>query len=145
MKKAECRRARLREAPIQFLHSAFCLLPSRATGCDRKEFPKLPSDIATRPDRDALAELNAIVVRACQIDPSERYENAEEMHVELELLQGGKSIKRKRTTAPRLRIVKRICGVTASLAIAVATVATIQREMKRFGDAAASPTDFPSF
>ena len=55
--------------PQADLYSLGKVLYEMSTGCDRKEFPALPPDIATRPDRDALAELNAIVVRACQLDP----------------------------------------------------------------------------
>ena len=79
-----------------------------STGCDRKQFPALPSDIATRPDRDALAELNTIVVRACQIDPHERYANAEAMRADLELLHAGRSVKRLQRLSQTVQMVKRV-------------------------------------
>ena len=79
--------------PQADLYALGKVLYEMSTGCDRKEFPALPPDIATRPDRDALAELNAIVVRACQLDPRQRYANAEAMRADLDLLEAGRSVK----------------------------------------------------
>jgi tetratricopeptide (TPR) repeat protein len=83
--------------PQADLYSLGKMLYEMSTGCDRKEFPALPPDIATWPDRDTIVELNAIVMRASQFDPCQRYANAEAMLDELALIQAGKSVKRKRT------------------------------------------------
>jgi|GEM_PF-1040984 len=90
------------------LYSLGKLLYEISTGCDRKEFPALPPDVATRPDRDALIELNAIVMRACQFDPRQRYASAEAMLAELELLQRGQSVKGRRVWQHRIRSLRRI-------------------------------------
>jgi len=71
------------------------LLYELSTGHDRNAWPEPPADLATRPDRERLLELNAILHRACAPELRRRYMNAEEMRVELALLQGGKSVKRK--------------------------------------------------
>src|SRR5262249_47078600 len=76
--------------------------------CDRKEFPALPAEIATRPDREALIELNAIVTRACQFDPAQRYVNSEAMLAELELVERGRSVKRKRGWEQRRALFGRV-------------------------------------
>ncbi len=103
--------------PQADLYSLGKVLYEMSTGCDRKEFPALPPDIATRPDRDALAELNAIVVRACQLNPRERYKNAEEMHADLALLQRGQSVKAKRVTQRRLAVAKKFLVATTAVAL----------------------------
>ena len=49
------------------------------------------------PDRKGLLELNEILLKACARDSRQRYQSAEEMHADLELLQRGLSVRRKRT------------------------------------------------
>jgi serine/threonine protein kinase len=106
--------------PQADLYSLGKLLYEISTGCDRKEFPALPPDIADRPDRDALIELNAIIVRACQFDPDQRYATAEAMLTELDLVRRGRSIKRQRTLAGYWRLAKK----TALPAVLLALVGT---------------------
>src|SRR5439155_17257918 len=117
--------------PQADLYSLGKVFYEMSTGCDRKEFPALPPDIATRPDRDALAELNAIVVRACQIDPCQRYQSAEQMRADLALLQRGKSVRRQRTLQQFWHLSKRT-GLGVSLLAVMATVLTLF--LGRFGD-----------
>src|SRR5262245_24576837 len=102
-----------------------------STGCDRKQFPALPPDIATRPDRDALAELNAVVVRACQIDPNRRYANAGAMRADLQLLQQGKSVKRQRAFGQRWKWAKQIALATLVLALLSASAIFAFRGLNR--------------
>jgi len=108
--------------PQADLYSLGKVLYEMATGCDRREFPKLPADIATRANREALAELNAIVVRACQINPDQRYRSAEEFRADLELLQHGQSVKRKRSFLLRWAACKKVT-VPATVLIAIAAAA----------------------
>ena len=73
------------------------LLYELSTGRDRNAWPEPPADLATRPDRESLLELNAILHRACAPDPRQRYADASAMLRDLELLNAGKSVKRRRS------------------------------------------------
>src|SRR5438034_7427055 len=64
------------------------LLYELSTGHDRTAWPEPPADLAARPDREHLLELNAILHRACAPAPRQRYVNAEAMLAEIELLRG---------------------------------------------------------
>ena len=110
--------------PQADLYSLGKVLYEMSTGCDRKEFPKLPADIATRADRDALAELNAVVVRACQLDPRQRYANADAMKVDLEMICAGNSVKRRHAAQQHWAWMKKavlISSAVGALAIVWAT------------------------
>jgi eukaryotic-like serine/threonine-protein kinase len=61
------------------------LLYELSTGHDRTAWPEPPADLVTRPDRERMLELNAVLHRACAPDPRDRYKSAEEMRAELEL------------------------------------------------------------
>ena len=113
--------------PQADLYSLGKLLYEISTGCDRKEFPALPPDIASRSDRDALVELNAIVMRACQFDPHQRHGNAEAMLAELELMQRGQSVQRKRRLRQCWVGFKRAGIGLACLAALAATIAALVR------------------
>jgi tetratricopeptide (TPR) repeat protein len=113
--------------PQADLYSLGKLFYEISTGCDRKEFPALPPDIAARPDRKALIELNAIVTRACQFDPHQRYGNAEAMLAELELLQRGQSVQRTRRRWQRWLALKRLGIALAGLAALAAMIASLVR------------------
>jgi serine/threonine protein kinase/Tfp pilus assembly protein PilF len=110
--------------PQADLYSLGKLLYEISTGCDRKEFPALPPDIASRPDREALVELNAVVMRACQFDPHQRHGNAEAMLAEMELLRRGDSVQRERKLRQRLASFKKIALGLSGVA-AVGLTATI--------------------
>jgi serine/threonine protein kinase len=84
-----------RGSPQADLYALGKVLYEAAFGKDRQEFPALPADVASRPDHASLLELNAILLKACAIDQRERYQSAEQMHAELELLRAGRSVKRR--------------------------------------------------
>lgn len=73
-----------------------------ATGRDRQEFPELPTITESRPEEDALFELNEILLKACHPDVSQRYQDAEGLHRDLVLLQVGKSIRRSHALEKRI-------------------------------------------
>jgi tetratricopeptide (TPR) repeat protein len=115
--------------PQADLYSLGKLLYEVSTGCDRKEFPALPPDIAARPDREALIELNAVVVRACQFDPHERYASAEAMLAELELLRRGQSVRRERRIRQRFASLKKAAFGLSGLAALGLAVTILLRGM----------------
>jgi serine/threonine protein kinase len=96
------------------------VLYEASTGKDRQDFPEPLTNLGDQPDKDRLLGLNAILHRACQSDPRARYRSAEEMLAELELLQRGESVKRKRAVERRWRLVKKI-----AIAAAVGTLGAI--------------------
>jgi len=94
---------------------------------DRRRFAELPEDLRSWPDRNAVVEFNEILLKACAKDLDRRYQTADEMRLDLELLQRGRSIKQKRSAQRYLRIVKNICAVAALLALSVAAIVTFLR------------------
>ncbi|MBU6402364.1 MAG: hypothetical protein KGS61_18760, partial [Verrucomicrobia bacterium] len=61
-------------------------------------------ELAERPDRKLLVELNEIILKACQPDPRHRYKSARQMHDELVLLGRGKSVREKHASQRRVRV-----------------------------------------
>jgi serine/threonine protein kinase len=113
--------------PQADLYSLGKVLYEIAFGKDRQEFPQLPLDLQSHRDYAALLELNEVILKACETDPRQRYQGAEAMGSDLELLNVGKSIKQKRTRQWRWTIVKR-AGLTLSiLAIVVALICILPR------------------
>jgi serine/threonine protein kinase len=94
------------------------VLYEMSMGRDRRDFPDLPPEWAEMPDREQLLELNEVLLKACAKDPVQRYTSAEEMHGDLELLQRGKSVKRKRALQ-RWYAAGRAAGVAVSSLAAV--------------------------
>jgi serine/threonine protein kinase len=103
------------------------VLYEAAFGKDRQDFPQLPSDFASRPEHARLLELNEVIAKACAHDTLERYQSAEEMRADLELLQRGESVKQKRTRERRWSVVKRICIPAALLLLTAAALVTLVR------------------
>jgi len=99
--------------PQADLYSLGKVLYEISTGRDRRDFPALPDDLA---EDEAMLELNAVIVKACKATPRERYASATEMIAELELLQRGRSVKRKRLGQRRW---------AAALRLGLATVAAV--------------------
>jgi WD40 repeat protein len=65
------------------------------TGLRPDRFPSLPEDLAFGADVDAK-ELNAVILKACEVNVTRRYQNAAEMASDLDLLKRGKSLLRLR-------------------------------------------------
>ena len=88
-----------------------------STGSDRHSFPRLPAGCEALVSTPQFLELNEVILRACQNDPRQRYQTAEEMHADLTFLLDGKSVKRLRLLERRFaRLTK------AGIAIAIALV-----------------------
>jgi serine/threonine protein kinase len=96
------------------------LLYELSTGHDRTAWPQPAADVATRPDRNQLLELNAILHRACAPDAGQRYVNGKAMLAELELLQAGKSVRHRRTLDRWLAAFNKAALASAVLALVLA-------------------------
>src|SRR5438477_5563491 len=93
--------------PQADIYSLGKVLYEMCMGHDRQEFPKLPADLNEFKDSQRLLELNAVILKACHSNPSERYQSAEEMGGELALLQRGESVKHRRTVQRRWSVAKK--------------------------------------
>jgi formylglycine-generating enzyme required for sulfatase activity len=85
------------------------LLYEVSTGKDRLDFPEIDSRLSTRPDKEELAQLNDVLVKACANDPKKRYASAAAMHKDLEALDRGE------IPAPPKRPIKYIIAAAAIL------------------------------
>src|SRR5947207_3434208 len=98
-----------------------------AFGKDRQEFPQLPPDLQTHPDHARLLELNEILLKACAVDPRQRYVNAAAMLADLDRLCGGKSVRRAHQGERRWRLIRRGAGWVAVAAVALTLIALASR------------------
>jgi len=109
-----------------------------STGRDRQQFPELPTNITELPDRAALAELNEVLLRACAPDVRQRYESAADLHLDLALLQSGKSVARMRAVERRLKLVARGAILVTAFAVLLGLAYFYQRqqtaEARRLGN-----------
>jgi WD40 repeat protein len=99
------------------------LLYEAATGKDRCEFPELPEDLDTVPDREQMLELNEVLSRLCAPEPGQRYANAAEVAGDLNLILAGRSVRRANGVERRLRRATQISAMAlAVLALAAGVV-----------------------
>ncbi len=103
--------------PQADIYSLGKVIYEMCTGRDRQDFPELPTQLRASPDQEALIELNEIVLKACERNPRERYQTAEELHAELGLLQAGKSVRRARGLERRLALAKRFAAIVGAVAV----------------------------
>jgi len=89
------------------LYSLGKLLYQASLAQKDKTFPDLPDNFDELPDKDRLLELNEIILKACESNLRVRYKSASDMHADLLLLQGGKSVKRLRLVERRLALLTR--------------------------------------
>ena len=57
-------------------------------------------------------KLEAVILKALQKDPKQRYQRAEEMNADLALLHSGQSVQRKHALERRLKVMTRIAWKT---------------------------------
>jgi hypothetical protein len=117
------------------------VLYEASTGMDRLAFPELPKKLPPGSTETELAELNAVVLRACDPEPRRRYQTAEELQKELALLQGGLSVRRRRTRPARL--LRLALGAAATLALVLAAVLWVPRVSRFPASSPASPAARP--
>jgi len=90
--------------PQADLYSLGKVLYEMSTGKSRQEYPDLPTALGANIEREQFLELNEVFTKACASDPRQRYPSAEEMISDLERLQRGQSVKRKRLLERRLKV-----------------------------------------
>lgn len=104
-------------SPQADIYSLGKVLYEMSMGKDRTEFPEPFTELGQGAGSQELEELNAVILKACASDPANRYQTAEEMHVDLALLQNGKSVKAKRMLERRLGFARRAGAVVATIAM----------------------------
>ncbi|HEV8259442.1 MAG TPA: serine/threonine-protein kinase, partial [Burkholderiales bacterium] len=115
--------------PQADLYALGKVLYEAAFGKDRQEFPALPADVASRPDHARLLELNAVLLKACAADSRERYQSADQMRADLELLHAGRSVKRRYALQRSGSIVKKVSVAAALVALTAAALTTLVRQI----------------
>jgi RNA polymerase sigma factor (sigma-70 family) len=120
-------------SPQADLYSLGKVLYEISTGKDRQDFPQLPPELlrATSPsppsgeragvrgeavhrglskEAASLLELNEVLLRACHKDARQRYASADAMLADLQVLQRGQSVRRKRRVERRFILVGNAIG-----------------------------------
>jgi serine/threonine protein kinase len=92
-----------------------------STGKDRQHFPELPTDLREHPEHQRLAELNVVIVRACQHHPEDRYGSAREIRADLEFLRNGRSLARRRRLKARVTVIVWVAIALLLLGVALRT------------------------
>jgi len=101
------------------------------TGLDRRQLPQLPPALRAWPDAQQVFELNEVILKACATDMRERYATADAMRADLELLQRGKSVKRKRSSQHRWAVFKKAVVALSVLLVVAASVLLLRRQSVR--------------
>jgi serine/threonine protein kinase len=86
-----------------------------STGLAREDFPRLPEELRELPDREAIVELNEVVLVACDSMESRRYPDASAMMEDLLELQAGCSLRHKRS---RSRLARHAAVLALALGLA---------------------------
>lgn len=102
------------------------ILYQLASGLGPGDYPRLPVDATSRPDAARLMELNEVFLRACHPDPTQRYPTAQALLDDLLLLQAGRSVKELVRTKERLRVLRKVSGVAALVALVVVSILGVQ-------------------
>ena len=106
------------------------VLYEAVTGLDRRSFPKMPEDLREWPDKNQVFELNEIILQACAREPDRRYLTCQEMHQELALLEGGKSVRQAHQVQLRWRLARRfgVWVVAGAVALSLVVLAIRSRQ-----------------
>lgn len=106
--------------PQADIYSLGKLLYELVTGFDRHDFPKVPAPAKDEGSTVArFAEINEILLRACDPDVKSRYGSAQELLGELLLLQSGKSVQKLRGFERRFAKTRRLSIAAGLVTVAV--------------------------
>ncbi len=108
------------------IYSLGKILYELSTGLSTDQFPRLPSDLALRADSKQLAELNEIILHACDPDPALRYPKAQTLLDDLLLLQAGKSVKQLYRLRSRVRTLGTGLAIAALIALVIGGIALLR-------------------
>jgi WD40 repeat protein len=116
------------------------VLYEMTTGQDRNAFPELPAGLDQFPDGDQVVELNEVILKACATKPEARHQSAKDLRSELDVLLGGRSVRRLRVVERQLSMVRRVAALAVVLAVigiiyGVATSYLRSREEKLLAEA----------
>jgi WD40 repeat protein len=106
-----------RPSPQADVYSFGKVLYEISTGKDRMEHPALPEFWNEAPNLTQLAELNEVVLKACEADLTKRYESAEQLHHDFVLLESGESVKRLHSLERLFATAKRASVVAVAIAL----------------------------
>lgn len=125
--------------PQADLYSLGKVLYQLVTGKDRLDFPELPDNWRTYPEREQLLEFNEIITKTCDDEPRQRYQSGAEMGADIELLQTGQSVKNKRAFVRRWNLTKQIALAAIGVALLGASGTLVLHELNRNGRASFNP------
>ena len=86
----------------------------------------------------AFLELNAVITKACQADPVQRYASADAMELDLALLEQGRSVRRKRNREQRWAIARTVAFAASLLLLAGVGFQNLSRRLGTSAPAATS-------
>lgn len=115
-------------APAADVFALGKLLYELATGLDRHDYPRLPAELHTWPDRKEALELNEVLIRACEPHADRRHPDAAALLDDLLLLQAGRSLRRLRKAERRLARTLKIAAVLTLIAGVAGLGAYVERQ-----------------
>jgi len=116
------------------------VLYEAVTGLDRRSFPELPQELKDWPDAAHVLEINEVILRSCDPSVAQRYAACDQIRADLDLIQSGQSVRRKRTRQQHWAAGKRIgAGLGSAAVIAGLIVAAWPRQPGRSGPSSDGP------
>jgi tetratricopeptide (TPR) repeat protein len=112
--------------PQADLYSLGIVLYVLSTGKSHQDFPEPAADLQAQANHQQWLEFDAVVHKACQANVRERFRSAEVMHEELALLEGGQSVRHRRTVQRRWVAGKRLAIGACAVAMGILTLLFLQ-------------------